>query len=329
MRLLLLLVVSACTACASIQSLTIEVLQSPERDLSIPPENVLVVNRCLRNDDDNHLTLLEEDEVFTGNSVSRECVAGLLQAMAASPANNIDSLMVPVHEITSDLHGKIQEPLRKYMIDSLGRNYGKDHIIVVEFVGVGMYHEYELLSQYDPLSNETYYYYDIVSVNYCPSGYIRIYSLADSLVIAEFSSTDTLGWSDRPQENKEMVEEAAYWCGYYLANRFMPQWMAVDRVYYASGKKGFRVAHLLAQQDEWLEAARYWNMLSNHRNKTVASRACFNLALTSEINDDIPLAIMWADKSLALRKTALAKSYLDVLRQRLADRNKSVWLNNG
>ena len=59
----------------------------------------------------------------------------------------------------------------------------------------------------------------------------------------------------------------------------------------------------------------------NHKNKSVASRAYFNLALASEANGQIDIAITWINKSLDLGNKK-AKIYKSKLEQRKIDEIK-------
>ncbi|HEY6899107.1 MAG TPA: hypothetical protein VI233_00630, partial [Puia sp.] len=58
----------------------------------------------------------------------------------------------------------------------------------------------------------------------------------------------------------------------------------------------------------------------NSSRRKVAGRACYNMAIICEINGDLEGAIQWAQKSYENYNNRLALSYVNVLRNRQADR---------
>jgi hypothetical protein len=56
--------------------------------------------------------------------------------------------------------------------------------------------------------------------------------------------------------------------------------------------------------------------------KKLASRAAFNMALVSEINDKLDVAEAWLQRSLDLEESRVARNYLDIIQGRLEDYHK-------
>lgn len=93
----------------------------------------------------------------------------------------------------------------------------------------------------------------------------------------------------------------------------------VTRDYFVSGTDNFVVAKRRAQTGDWEGAAQLWEQeLKNPKGK-IAGRACYNMAISSEINGDLDQAVEWASKSYADYRTNEALDYIKILRNRIAD----------
>ncbi len=93
----------------------------------------------------------------------------------------------------------------------------------------------------------------------------------------------------------------------------------VTRDYFVSGTDNFVVAKRRAQTGDWEGAAQLWEQeLKNPKGK-IAGRACYNMAISSEINGDLDQAVEWASKSYADYRTSEALDYIKILRNRIAD----------
>ena len=74
-----------------------------------------------------------------------------------------------------------------------------------------------------------------------------------------------------------------------------------------------------------MDAAKIWRVLAYGPDKKVASRAALNMALVSEMNDNLYAAINWAKKSYYLDKKESVEQYLKVLSERIRLYKKYVW----
>ena len=70
--------------------------------------------------------------------------------------------------------------------------------------------------------------------------------------------------------------------------------------------------------NNWQEAVKIWKPLTSHKNRFIAARACFNMALASEANGNIEIALSWVKKSMKLGNKK-AKIYLKRLEKRKID----------
>ena len=83
---------------------------------------------------------------------------------------------------------------------------------------------------------------------------------------------------------------------------------------YASADEPFEKR--MAQAGDWDAAAKLWNEAANSSSRKVAGRACYNMAIISEINGDLNGALQWAKKAYVVYRTPYALDYVNILQQR-------------
>lgn len=117
-------------------------------------------------------------------------------------------------------------------------------------------------------------------------------------------------------DRKNAVKEVGKKTGQSYAFRIIPYWIRVSRDYYVKGTDNFRTARRKAQTGNWDGAAELWNEESQNPSKKVAGRACYNMAIISEINGDLDKAIEWAQKAYENYSNPLALRYVRILERR-------------
>ena len=115
---------------------------------------------------------------------------------------------------------------------------------------------------------------------------------------------------------KEAVTDVGIRAGEAYADRILPFWIRVSRDYFVSGNENFVMAKRKAQAGNWDGAAELWLEETKSPDGKLAGRACYNMAIISEINGDLDGAIQWAQKSYENYNIRLALNYLNILRYR-------------
>jgi Family of unknown function (DUF6340) len=115
---------------------------------------------------------------------------------------------------------------------------------------------------------------------------------------------------------KEAVIEVGNKAGEAYATRILPCWIRVSRNYFVGGDDNFKTAKRRAQSGNWDGAAQIWQQETKNTVGKLAGRACYNMAIISEINGDLDGAIQWAQKSYEDYKIRLGLDYLNILRYR-------------
>jgi len=115
---------------------------------------------------------------------------------------------------------------------------------------------------------------------------------------------------------KEAVKQVGNKAGQDYACRITPYWIRVSRYYFVGGNNDFTIAKRKAQAGNWDGAAQIWKQETTNTNGKLAGRACYNMAIISEINGDVDGAIEWAQKSYENYNIRLALSYINILKNR-------------
>ena len=127
---------------------------------------------------------------------------------------------------------------------------------------------------------------------------------------------------------KDAVFNAADIAGSRFAEFLVPHWVEVERMYYQSGQAELKSAEELLKQNQWLEAAIIWKKNVNNKNKYIAAKSMYNMALACEMNGEMEAAMDWAIKSFYVfgsknqEHAFNCQEYIKILAQRKQDIQK-------
>jgi len=150
----------------------------------------------------------------------------------------------------------------------------------------------------------------------------RIYDPYSRTILDEYVVSRDLSFQSRGLDpssllgRKEAVKDAGNNAGQAYASRIVPYSIRVSRYYFVRGNSNFIVAKRMARTGNWDGAAGLWKESTNSSSRKAAGRACYNMAISSEINGDLNGAIQWAQKAYEVYNVRLALSYVNLLRQR-------------
>jgi uncharacterized protein DUF6340 len=152
----------------------------------------------------------------------------------------------------------------------------------------------------------------------------RIYDPVSHSVLDQFIIYRDLNFQNRGLTStligrKEAVNKAGIYAAQDYGQRIVPYSIRVSRFYFVRGDGNFIVARRMAQSGDWDEAGKLWQQETQSRSRKAAGRACYNMAIISEINGDLNAALNWAQKSYEVYNVRLALSYVNLLQQRLAN----------
>jgi len=136
---------------------------------------------------------------------------------------------------------------------------------------------------------------------------------------AGYSYRDALG---RLPNLRKAINDLAGMAGQHNAYRIFPVWDPVTRIYYTGSNGKMKEAARYAEKNQWLAAALIWRKLAYTAGKKLAAKAAFNMALVSEINDKLDIAVSWLQRSLDLDDSPVTRNYLGILQGRIEDYHK-------
>ena len=206
----------------------------------------------------------------------------------------------------------------KYL-ERLSENSNADIFIVLDSLSLSM--QSEIISDYYSIPTE-YYKYRELSIN----AYWSIFDLVDKKRLDYYHYSDTLLWDaigySKAEVNHKLlgversIKETSYFAAKDYASRVFPGWRLETRYYFILGNKDFEKAGKLAKNNKWLEASAIWENYIDNIDKEIASRACYNLALASEMMGKYGAAIGWAERSNSIKSKTRTRYYISVLKTR-------------
>jgi hypothetical protein len=126
-------------------------------------------------------------------------------------------------------------------------------------------------------------------------------------------------------ERPEYLNEASFDAGADFSKVLVPHWEEVERLYYKSGNVQLKLADEYVNNYEWLKAANIWKNNINNKNKNIAAKSMFNLAIACEIEGNLDAAVDWAVKSFYVfeqknqEHSLNCMDYIQILSQRKID----------
>jgi hypothetical protein len=135
----------------------------------------------------------------------------------------------------------------------------------------------------------------------------NFYDLKEKKIVYQYNQIDTVTWQSpgmtlvesmlyMPEKDSAVIEAAAI-SGVSFAESITPHWVFVQRMYYTSGHIELKKTEKLITEGKWLEAAAIWKDNIDNKNKKIAAKSMFNLALACEMEGELDAAIEWAVKS--------------------------------
>ncbi|MCK4678535.1 MAG: hypothetical protein KAT48_10420 [Bacteroidales bacterium] len=325
-HILSLLTLILLVSCSSTSYLEIDVLRPAEITLPEDVQTLGIIDRSHLYEPDTLLADIIDDEPDQDrfqetNILAKESINGLLDVLYNSPRFSIkvmDSLNLDVDDMADNFSPYEWDQMLHICEDSL-----VDALVALTMVDV-----------YDPLyvnvniGGEIIYNYVIMTLNawklYDPykQQIIDDYQYVDT--IYQDSEGDLFGmiFSNNQPDRQKYVPEASFYAGQTYGFRITPVWYSETRKFYSWAGEASKKATILASYGSWQSAASIWNIETENKNKKIAAKACYNMALASEIQDNLPMASYWLEKSNTLRPHKATKFYIEIITMRMRERMK-------
>ncbi|MBS1933914.1 MAG: hypothetical protein JST96_07930 [Bacteroidetes bacterium] len=319
-----------CCSCSSTNIMTLSVQKPAPIPISPGIKSVAVVDRSKASKEYSTLDAIHKALLLENNELQKEGVQASLEGLTDElMKNNRFTRVVPLTavQLTSTGAGVFPYPLPWDSVEKICKNSHTDALFSLELFDAGTQVNYPL----NPASITT----AIRSISSIPTtvnmnttvrtGW-RIYDPSTRTVLDEYVITRNIPTTvsafsptqavSSVAQRKEAIKEVGNQAGQSYADRVLPFWVRVSRDYFVRGNDQFIIARRRAQAGDWNGAAEIWNRETTSANAKIAGRACYNMAIISEINGDLSGAIAWASKSYEDYGIRLALNYLNILKYR-------------
>jgi hypothetical protein len=326
-------IIVACYSCSSTNLMSLSVTQPAP--VSLPPniKAVAVVNRTRAADENRAVEVLHKVVSLESGGLQAEGARASMSGLADElMKNNRFSAVRPLNnlDLRSFGAGVFPSALPWDTVDRICRESNTDVLFSLELFDTESKVSYgatpttlkSVVGNIPAIQQQ-------ISMNTLVKTGWRIYDPASRSILDEFILSKDLVFSGRSVNpvaaasaiigRKEAVIRVGNEAGQAYAYRIVPYSMSVSRYYYVRGTGNFTVAMRMARTGNWDGAGRLWQQETSNASRKIAGRACYNMAIISEINGDIAGAMQWAQKAYEAYSNRLALSYLNVLKNREAN----------
>jgi hypothetical protein len=332
LQFLLILAFSSCTV---YRQIPIEVLRTEEVRLKIAKPNIAFVYRNFKFQNDSMQLYYLQDDVLlsdreTGEKEIDSMVVGVcLEAAANELRKNgvCDNPVLYPLDIFPRQTGEKVYALSAELIRKMAMPAKANYLVLLETLSY-------FFSGYS--QHEEYNSFQKVRI----AAIWNLYDGTTGKILDHKAMVDTLYWNQDSGNSGQKqtvfppripaMQQAAQVFGENYAKRFYPEWLKVDRMIFIPPLEDFRIAGEFAINQEWDKAAGIWKKYADNRFGRLAISACYNLALSDEMNDNLTGAMKWVNLTTEIAKSykksqelKLAMQYQSILKQRLLEIEKS------
>lgn len=305
------------SACIPYRSIDIQYYDKPKQIMPITSGKVLILANLYHRELPNKKAMMD----WALDSVAAlEATNSLGELLLISP---VYEELAPINSIyyRNDT-SKVILPLSwERIADISAKNNDAEVIISLDYMRINPYSDN--IPKWENGVRSYYGYLDIAV--YC---YWRVYDLRSKKISNSFLHRDTLSW-----EASDWVEvrtgnqlpgffTASAYAGADAAEKYAkliaPTWNNDSRIIFNGNSKFFSQAMVFAEQGNWFDAAALWQKYTNDKNRSIAARAAFNMALANEMLGNFELALEWLSEAQKLNpKLKEIEDYRSVIEERV------------
>lgn len=321
------------SSCASTELLRLNVLKPAPVTITPDIKNVIVVNRTKVSSKSKVYDAIDKVVTLEGARFDKEgseqVIIGLTDELRKnSRFDEVKMLLNP--DMTTDVPGMFPAPLSWDIVEKYGNDNNADALFSLELFDTDSKIDYSVYKTNvkTPFGNVPAPMQQANMLTVVKAGW-RIYDIKHHEILDEAAVSRSLIYHGRGinpllaaqalMNRKEAVKQVSNIAGQFYAFRIIPLWIRVPRDYYVRGNNNFKRAKRMARTGNWDGAAKLWLQETSNTKRKIAGRACYNMAIISEINGDINSAIQWAAQSYENYNIHLALTYINILKYRLAN----------
>ena len=155
----------------------------------------------------------------------------------------------------------------------------------------------------------------------------RIYDPANKLLIDEFTFNDQIVSTAKgldPYEALQAIEgraknivEQSTQAGSSYGARLQPYEHSITRQYYVKCTPNFEQAEAFTLSGDWDSAAKLWKKETENPDPKINGKACYNLAILNERNNNLTSAMDWATRAYSQYQYKKFAVYIEALKFRM------------
>jgi hypothetical protein len=324
------LIIVAFSSCASTELVHISVLEPAPVTLPSYIKNVVVVNRSEVSQKSKVFNVVDKVISLEGPNLDKEgsqaTITGLTDELKKN--NRFDKVtMLTNTNLTTDVPGMFPAPLPWESVERYCTENNADALFSLELFDTQSKIDYSVnkTTITTPLGNIPAIEQQANMHTLVKAGW-RIYDVRGKNILDGAAVARTITYHGRGinpllavqalMDRKEAVKEVGNMAGHAYAFNIIPLWNRVTRDYYVRGNDNFKIATRKARAGNWDGAAKLWQAETTNSKGKTAGRACYNMAIISEINGDVDMAIKWAQQSYENYNNHLALNYINLLKSR-------------
>jgi hypothetical protein len=268
----------------------------------------------------------QKSEIFALDSIIVNAVAnGIKETLEESPV--FEYAEIPVYNIYSDT-AMINEDMPASELEIIAEQSDAQIVIAVEFIDINAQYIFEQ-SKRRPLVTNVNFSTRINAYDVNTKGKVMTYTGKDNVMIpASYDDDGNYIPAPRIEDARRVTAEMI---GRDFAKRITPTWETAERLvfydsYYDRRNSNLSRAYNSAiKENNWVNAVQYWtDAIEENSTKSKQAQIMYNIAVSCEMLENFDLAIKWLEKAKMLR-TRIDDSideYVDILKQRIADKEK-------
>ncbi len=323
------------------RSTTLQVLQPAQLTVPEHINTVAVVDRSKPSN--GWLNALEG--LFTGEAIGQdrrsrlEAVSGLTDALTRTPRFQVKNTGIEMSG--SKAGGNMPRPLDWSEIEQICKDYNTDAVVAIESFDSD--NSTSATKQLTKRKDKNGKEYTDITYNSRQRTSVRIgwrtYDPKKKIIFDEYVTDDYLERTgsgnterralDNLPSQVSVTRDVAFNVGIEYGARIAPLYVNVSRSYYSKAK-GYKTLMKEAarhfESRKMDQATSIWKKVialsATSSNKKAAGRAAYNMAVASEVNGNLDIALEWAQRAWTDYGNKQAREYVHTIKQRQNDARK-------
>jgi len=318
------------SACRSTRLMSLSVTEPAPVTLSPQIKSAGVLNRSIAEGKTRVLDAIDKVVTLEGAQLDKEGSAASISSFTHELSKNDRFTEVKAVELEgagNTTPGVFPAPLSWEKVDRLCKDNNVDVLFSLEIFDTDSKVSYaaQPVKVNTPLGKLPAVHQQATLRTFVKTGW-RIYDPAERIVLDEFPLSRQLMYrasginpvvaANALTGRKDAVIAAGSQAGQLYAFRVLPVRLRVSRDYYVRGTENFKRARRRAETGNWDAAADLWKEETENHRRKIAGRACYNMAIISEINGELDQAIVWAQRAYEDHNNKLGLRYVRILENR-------------